>query len=306
MPMPSRLERKESDRDSIASYATSVSMQGLADMDIVPPLRRAVSAPKRNPEPVSSPLPSVMQVFRSDAMRPDTDNAEAFEGSMLDGVPHGYGSCTYPSGARYEGQWENGRWHGPGVLHDGGGSSYTGLFVEGGASDKSGSWKYADGSSYKGGVVNGLRHGQGLYRHADTSSYSGGWEDDCRCGMGTEISADRLTKYIGMWRNDQRHGAGQLVTQACPEDGRAKSYIGTWQHGSLCGKTKMIQRGWSWHREKAKTMREQSRVADNAEARTSMGTPSTAQGTPSVNNGNSPAAPGISSAFSPLSNSSPP
>jgi hypothetical protein len=103
-------------------------------------------------------------------------------------------------------------------------------------------WTYADGSTYRGGVVDGMRHGRGVYTSADGASYDGLWHEDLRSGAGTETSADGLTKYIGGWRNDRRHGEGRLLVAS--SEGEQKSYEGVWMDSSRTGTPVLTRRRW--------------------------------------------------------------
>ena len=82
-----------------------------------------------------------------------------YTGYMVNGVPHGEGTCTWNNGDVYTGSWENGYRSGYGEHY----YAYT-------------------GDRYVGEFLNGKRHGEGTYYYADGTVKSGRWENDVYVG----------------------------------------------------------------------------------------------------------------------------
>ncbi len=109
-------------------------------------------------------------------------------------IPDGVGVWTRPDGARYEGVFVDGNFHGYGEL------------------------LYPYGHVYKGYFHEGFRHGWGVYIKPDGEKYDGSWVNDRRNGRGTYIWADG-SKYEGEMKDDMLHGQGKLTLP----DGRVLS-----------------------------------------------------------------------------------
>ena len=55
-----------------------------------------------------------------------------YEGQVINGVPHGKGTITYPNGSKYVGQWKDGKMHGEGISYGTNGNVYAkGTWQEG-------------------------------------------------------------------------------------------------------------------------------------------------------------------------------
>lgn len=76
-------------------------------------------------------------VKKTTALIPDT----GYEGEMVDGLYHGYGTYIWPNGDMYVGQWSMGRKHGKGK------------------------YMLANGSIYDGNYVNDVNDGRGTFRY---------------------------------------------------------------------------------------------------------------------------------------------
>ncbi len=95
----------------------------------------------------------------------DYGNGEIYEGDLLNGKHHGYGTYTYPDGERYIGEFKNG--------------SYEGL----------GTYIFPDGDRYIGEFNGGLFHGQGVYISSKGSKFTGEYKND-RMWSGVVYSVD--------------------------------------------------------------------------------------------------------------------
>ena len=195
------------------------------------PLSAADLAP-----PPAPPPPSASSARAAlDTIKPGAGEMnDEYVGAFRAGLPHGHGVCSYSSGARYEGQWLEGKRHGQGELRDEYGSVYKGGF-ENGICAGIGAWHYADGSTYSGPMVDGMRHGEGTFRAADGGVYEGQWARGERSGEGTDTSGDGLEWYSGGWLHDKRHGKGKRTTRESAVSLRTTVYEGEWAHGSRHG-----------------------------------------------------------------------
>ena len=83
---------------------------------------------------------------------------------------------------------------------------YTGHLDEcGEPNDDDALLRFGDEQIYKGGVLNGMRHGSGTNQWPDGQTYSGEWQNDSRNGRGTHIWKDGRT-VTGNWKNGHLHG----------------------------------------------------------------------------------------------------
>ena len=70
-----------------------------------------------------------------------------------------------------------------------------------------GTYVYANGFTYDGNFVNGVREGRGILKGSDGSSYDGMWVKDKFQGQGTYIWPDG-SKYMGAWEHGVQNGYG--------------------------------------------------------------------------------------------------
>ncbi|CAF1065417.1 unnamed protein product [Adineta ricciae] len=169
-----------------------------------------------------------------------------YHGDVLRGRRHGTGIFRHgQSPLTYEGKWYMGNMHGKGTLQfdRSGASYYTGDFIMNIPSGK-GRRQYASGNFYEGMWVSGKRHGYGVFSWNNGSGeYIGQWENGIQQGHGVHIwylirdeeSHYALrnyyegnfvngrrngfgtfyyssgTKYIGEWKEDQKHGKGKVI-----------------------------------------------------------------------------------------------
>ncbi len=83
---------------------------------------------------------------------------------------------------------------------------YTGRLNERGEPyDENALLRFGDDQIYKGGVLNGMRHGSGTNQWPDGQTYSGEWQNDSRNGRGTHIWKDGRT-VTGNWKDGHLHG----------------------------------------------------------------------------------------------------
>lgn len=133
-----------------------------------------------------------------------------YQGDIVQGKPHGFGTRVYRDGRRYSGHFKSGQMHGIGVMLWPGGDRYEGAWLEDLATG-SGVLRFADGSLYRGQFRNGVPHGKGNFSYATGGQYEGYWHHGSQHGKGKMTYADG-GYYEGTFLNGQRHGEGLLVT----------------------------------------------------------------------------------------------
>ena len=150
-----------------------------------------------------------------------------YEGDWESGEFHGKGTYTFPDGRRYEGDFESNKFHGKGTMTFPDGARYEGNWE----SDKfhgKGTMTYPDGARYEGDFESGNRHGKGTMTFSDGARYEGDWESNKFHGKGTMTYPDGA-RYEGDWESDKFHGKG---TYTFPDGSQLE---GHWIHGAEMG-----------------------------------------------------------------------
>ena len=121
-----------------------------------------------------------------------------------------WGSLTFESGARYDGEFKGKLFHGKGTLQFPSGGKYVGWFWNGQKSGK-GTQTWSDGSKYTGDYKNDTMNGKGefIYASGDRGKYIGEWNNGKRNGHGTFTWAKTGNVYVGRWKDDARSGKGK-------------------------------------------------------------------------------------------------
>ncbi|NRB63647.1 MAG: caspase family protein [Saprospiraceae bacterium] len=169
----------------------------------------------------------------------------------------GHGACVFPSGARYEGDFENGNITGLGVLYYPNGDTYIGNWRNQVRQGK-GRFRFASGNEYLGEFDRNLMQGYGVMTYANGNRYEGQWKANLPFGKGTYTLATG-GKYVGYfvngrfegqgtmyygdgsyyqgeWKNNERHGEGALVMTS----GLRKT--GWWQEDELVESSPVLTR----------------------------------------------------------------
>jgi len=137
----------------------------------------------------------------------ERDNIISFDGEWDQGIWHGYGSLQFQSGDCYVGDFRNGSRDGDGTHIWRDGSQYEGHFKNDARTGK-GRFAWPDGNYYKGDFISGKREGLGYYKDVKTGDmYSGHWKDGHYNGFGLFTWSDGRT-YQGNWNMSRRHGEG--------------------------------------------------------------------------------------------------
>jgi len=152
---------------------------------------------------------------------------ECIKGNCIDG----YGTYEFPGGARYIGDFRNGKMDGKGILTYPDGSKYIGNWKEQERAGKGrmilangdeyfgffkmskydgeGLMTYANGSSYEGQWQQGQPHGEGVFSFQNGDRYEGQLESGIFAGRGTMFYSDG-SRYEGQWQANLRQGLGTL------------------------------------------------------------------------------------------------
>jgi hypothetical protein len=199
------------------------------------------------------------------------------------GLPHGKGTMAYSSSSsssetqtmiqQYEGEWQQGYWHGQGICILQNGDVYQGEFVQ---HERHGNgeytWKTTNNKQrmYQGLFHHNQRHGHGKYTwrtfdaeaenteiEISVSTYVGMFDNGQRSGHGVYHSPN--LKYTGDWRAGQYHGYGVLET---PQT----TYKGYFQQGQKHGRGVEISKDddaailheGQWHLDRPITVSESS------------------------------------------------
>jgi hypothetical protein len=158
------------------------------------------------------------------------EDGVCYDGDIVNGMRHGFGSLTRPDGYSYRGIWANDKRHGEGCETLPDGTNYDGDWYN----DEKSGWgvsHYLDGTEHKGDWRDGVKNGWGRITYGAGNDrlkgriYSGQWQmdGDKLHGKG-EILYPNGDTYTGEWVNEARHGKG--IHKA--KDGAI--YIGTWEN----------------------------------------------------------------------------
>lgn len=162
-------------------------------------------------------------------------NGVTFDGTYKDDVKVD-GVYRFPNGDQYRGVWDhdsNVR-NGHGRCESRNGDVYEGNWVSD-MRDGQGTMTYAaTGAVYEGSWTKNRRHGHGILWDKD-GTYEGIFENDERCGTGTQVSPDG-SFYKGTWRRNHRAGHGLFYVAT--ED---ITYEGVFLYDRLVGKGSSVR-----------------------------------------------------------------
>lgn len=144
---------------------------------------------------------------------------------------NGYGTCVFPSGAKYIGDFKNGKLHGKGIFYFSDGNKYLGNWVNQYREGK-GRMIFKSGDEYFGEFKKNKFSGKGVMMYANGNRYEGTWSENKPSGYGifVFVSGDRYegnffaglyeeqgtmfysdgSRYEGEWHKNKRHGQGLM------------------------------------------------------------------------------------------------
>ncbi|MEL6159713.1 MAG: pentapeptide repeat-containing protein [Cyanobacteria bacterium J06554_11] len=146
----------------------------------------------RSVEAVELPCPAA-EIPALDSLKADNgyryQDGTIFYGSVEKGQPAtGKGTMLYPTGNRYDGDYESGRRNGCGTFTYSNGRRYVGQFVADQFNGQ-GTWILENGERYIGEFKDNQCHGQGIFVFANGSVESGTWQQGQL--IGGEISCQQ-------------------------------------------------------------------------------------------------------------------
>jgi len=189
-----------------------------------------IEVSKRKYEASKSIRTRIMSAILVDNLK--LSDGRLYSGECRDGMPHGVGEATYPSGNGYKGTWKQGREWGVGKVKENG-MSYEGD-MSGGSAVLSSTIVDDMETVYVGATFNFAPHGEGVMTWQNGTSYKGGWEHGIMEGKGVSKMGTR-TVHRGGYLNGKRHGAGRVLER----DGAV--YIGRWHKNKKHGKGREVQ-----------------------------------------------------------------
>ena len=107
-----------------------------------------------------------------------------YEGEFHEGWHQGFGTLTYPNGAKYTGEWRFNLFHGNGELIYSNGDKFTGQFREGKRNGRGSLWTKITKTVQEGTWRNDIQEGQGVYKWPSGIQWSGLWQTDEAKGYG--------------------------------------------------------------------------------------------------------------------------
>ena len=125
----------------------------------------------------------------------------------IDGQRSGQGTCRYPNGDVYQGEWRDGREEGHGICTYGDGDVFRGRWKDGEMAD--GEMTYENGDVYKGQWQGGKREGRGEQTFSDGCVYVGDWRSDHMTAGKMKYPTGDI--YEGVLVDDKREGHGRCT-----------------------------------------------------------------------------------------------
>lgn len=140
---------------------------------------------------------------------------------------NGKGTYQYESGAKYTGEFHNGKIEGKGSLYFSNGNVYTGDWVNMYREGK-GKMKYASGEVYTGEFKKSKCSGEGTITYTNGDRYAGSWDADAPNGTGTYYYSDG-DRYVGNFVNGKYDGEGTMFYK------NGATYSGHWKNNQKDG-----------------------------------------------------------------------
>tara|TARA_Y100001960_G_scaffold332640_1_gene433962 strand:- start:414 stop:2057 length:1644 start_codon:yes stop_codon:yes gene_type:complete len=243
-------EKLKSIQQGAGAQEPTEAPQYYSGTDEVSKTTNPIEATKTAKSTIQEKLKSILDIstWIEDTVEPLQDRQAMYiSDGVLGGKPYkgeyqdGQATVYYAGGTHimYEGEWENGRWHGQGIAYYSHGTViYAGEWENGSPKGKwegdepyDNQWDIASGL-YEGEWKNGLRHGQGRYSRYNkypqgipSLEYKGQWKNGLRHGTGTGYWGCARHLY---WQRNTSFTSATLEYVPCPTNTR---YEGEWKHG---------------------------------------------------------------------------
>lgn len=150
-----------------------------------------------------------------------------YNGQFKNGKIHGQGMLIFSNGNRYVGQWKNQYRHGKGKMTFYNGDVYKGNFYQSKFTGK-GTMEFHSGDKYVGEWGNDLQNGEGVYYYQSGNRYEGHFKNGKLHGQGTMFYKDG-NKYVGHWENNYKDGQGTFYKA------NGSEIAGLWLNGKYVG-----------------------------------------------------------------------
>jgi hypothetical protein len=134
-----------------------------------------------------------------------------YEGEFERANPNGRGKLFFPNGDLYVGEWVNSYRQGVGILYMKNGDEYEGGFLYS-KFHGMGIFRYASGNRYQGNWNMGSQNGFGIFKEVDGSLYEGSFSFGKIEGIGKKVFADGSC-FQGNWKNGTMHGNGRFTSK---------------------------------------------------------------------------------------------
>ncbi len=141
----------------------------------------------------------------------DKNRGDLYEGEFQNGTFHGQGTYTTANGEKYVGEYKDGKYHGRGNYQFVGGDRYIGEYQDGNFNGH-GTYTFANGSKYVGEHKDGSFHGYGTYYHNSPGEnkgdrYIGEFKSGKYYGQGTYTFVNG-NKFVGEFKDNLPNGMG--------------------------------------------------------------------------------------------------
>lgn len=134
----------------------------------------------------------------------NSDGFKSYDGEWENGKMHGYGVLVWKNGAKYEGHFYKNMWKGEGKYYWPNGDITVGNWqsynIQG-----SGTFYYADGRKFKGNFDNGVKQGKGTFYWPNGDIFEGEWSRGFIYGFGILYHNDG-SREEGFWEYDKPNG----------------------------------------------------------------------------------------------------
>jgi hypothetical protein len=155
-----------------------------------------------------------------------------YKGSWNHDQKEGFGVQVNPNNTKYEGEWQNSKYHGRGTLWVRKGKAYNRQYVgdwSNGDMEGQGVYYYEDGSIYKGGWLKNGKSGEGRLDYPHGDHYTGEWANNLQEGFGA-MSYANGNIYEGLWVQGKKEGPGLFYYASTKKVRMAHSAVFAWTY----------------------------------------------------------------------------